>query len=62
MTCGDNKCGQLGRGRERESLEGKERQPAIVTGLAGKQVERVACGDLFTIASCKGKIFFSFLL
>ena len=34
--------------------QGRERQPAIVPGLAGKDVERVACGDLFTIACCKG--------
>ena len=56
LTCGDNKCGQLGYRRERdskESLEGKERQPAMVTGLVDKEVERVACGDLFTIACCK---------
>ena len=53
VTCGDNKCGQLGYRRE-NLAEGKERQPAIVSGLKGKEVERVACGDLFTIACCKG--------
>lgn len=52
MTCGDNRHGQLG---YRKSVEGKEGQPAVVPGLAGKQIERVACGDLFTIACCKGR-------
>ena len=56
ITCGDNRHGQLGYRRERECLEGRERQPAVVPGLAGKEVERVACGDLFTIACCKGMI------
>lgn len=59
ITCGDNRHGQLGYRRgERESgvvvEQERERQPAIVPGLAGKDVERVACGDLFTIACCKG--------
>ena len=40
----------------------RERQPAIVPGLAGKDVERVACGDLFTIACCKGTIIILLLL
>ena len=57
ITCGDNRHGQLGYRRERESVEqGRERQPAVVLGLEGKKVERVACGDLFTIACCKGTI------
>ena len=55
ITCGDNRHGQLGYRRERESVDqGRERQPAVVPGLVGKVVERVACGDLFTIACCKG--------
>ena len=58
ITCGDNRHGQLGYRRERECVEqGRERQPAVVPGLAGKEVERVTCGDLFIIACCKGIIY-----
>ena len=54
VTCGDNRCGQLGYRRGRGDTEGSERQSAMVSGLVGKEVERVACGDLFTVACCKG--------
>ena len=51
ITSGDNRYGQLG--YRRENVEGKERPPAIVSGLTGKVVKGVACGDLFTIACCE---------
>ena len=47
---GDNAYLQLG------YRKGKgERQPAVVGGLAGREVRRVACGDFFTVVATKGE-------
>jgi len=39
-------CGQLGR-----RCEKGDRNPAVVTSLRGQKVEKVACGDFFTVAA-----------
>jgi len=51
ITCGDNVCGQLGR-----RCEKGDRNPAVVTSLRGQKVEKVACGDFFTVAATAGKL------
>ncbi len=51
ITCGDNTYGQLGY----QSRIGA-RIPGVVTALRGKAVERVACGDFFTVACTTGEV------
>ena len=51
ITCGDNSNGQLGYCRK---TEGRCSPAVVAAGLSGREVERVACGDFFTLASTKG--------
>ena len=49
VTCGDNACGQLGH------VTSGDLRPAVVDGLVGKGVNKVACGDFFTVACTNSK-------
>ncbi len=59
LTCGDNTYGQLGYRNEAPSLSPDSHHPEIlpevVTALEGLEVTKIACGDFFSIAACKGE-------
>ena len=52
ITCGDNTSGQLGYHKEKAV-----RSPMTVSALTGMTVEKVACGDFFTVACTKGQAY-----
>lgn len=49
LVCGDNSYGQLGIEREKG-----DRSVSIITAFQEDKVDRVACGDFFTVATTTG--------
>ncbi len=58
MTCGDNTAGQLGYPKTTPTpnkMTYSDRAPQTVLALQDLEVMKVTCGDLYSIACCKGK-------
>lgn len=56
LTCGDNSYGQLGYRKATPPGDiSASRSPQTVVALNDVEVVKLACGDVFTIACCKGE-------